>query len=1306
MQSLAPGSCISGRFVIESLAGQGGMGFIFRARDLHTAADVALKVLSPGSTPSLLSARFDRECQVLSLLRHPAIVSYIAHGEVQPGQPYLVMEWLDGESLAQRISRQPLSLSELGCLAERIASALAVAHQHGIVHRDIKPSNIFLRDGRLEQATLIDFGIAQGVASGLGGPAWRTLTQRGAVIGSPSYMAPEQVRGQGEVTPSADIFSLGCVLFECMVGQPPFVAENTTALLAKILFDDPPPLSQVLAAIPEPLEALLLRMLAKDPAARPADAQALLGALGALGPLQGGPAQRLAPRETALTAEEQRLVSVVVMIRRSQTAAASSEGEQRIFELQQELGVWGAQAERLADGTFFVTLMQQRGGTPTDQAERAARCALLLHRSFPDAAVALATGRNQIGRRLRAGETAEPAARLLSAVLAPRDPARPGILCDEVTAGLLETNFDLSPLSTGVFVLRGERSADDAAPLLLGKALPFLGRDVELAALEATLALCIEQPLARAVLVSAPPGFGKSRLRRELLRRVGQRPDPVTVLLGRADLMSAGSPYLALTRALRRLCHVSDGAMEQARFQRRIGRHIPESDRQRVVEFLGELCEIPSPAEQSARLRAARTDPRIMSTQVSQAWVDFLWAETAHRPVLLVIEDLHWGDALTASLVSAALRALVDRPFMVLALARPEVEQILPRLWKDHGLQHIRLGGLSRRACEQLAREALGADTPASVLRRIADQADGNALCLEESIRATAEGRGDEPPAAVMAMLQARFLRLGADTRRVLRAASVLGESFWRGAVARLLGQEEQLDLLDRELRQLTQAELIERQPASRFPNEPEYHFRHALMREAAYGLLTDEDRRLGHCIAGRYLEAQGERDARVIAEHFHQGGELISAIHHYLHAAERALAGSDLDQALALAERGVTCGAGGERLGSLRAVQTAAHFWRDEWSAGMRAGREALELLPVGIADWWRIAAVMMPMSSLTGELALFVDLTEKLTTVEPTPDARADALRAGSYVVIMRSLLGHKQEAHRFVRYTERIAARLDENEAAARGLLHFAQTVYLRTFERDVWANWQVARDGALLSERAGDWRSFLFIKAFWGIGLCELGNFPAAERVLDENLQLALRMQEPLLITHASVMREQLLLTSGFSIEVSKLTSAQPAVQQGMNPLLRGQALGNLAYAYLLSQQIERAEDVARRSMDSLRHTPAYWLFVATTLIKSLLLQERAAEACAVADEGLALIEQLGCAGWAEVPFRFAAMLSFQALGNETRARRELFATAREITLRAEHIPEPQARQRYLHDIPEHAQTLRLAQALSSFEKSST
>lgn len=1294
MWSLAPSSCVAGRFVIETLAGQGGMGMVFRARDLRTEGLVALKVLPIGSSPLQDTERFMRECQTLALLRHPGIVSYIAHGEVQPGQPFLVMEWLDGESLAQRLSRQSLGLSEVLGLGTRIASALAVAHDRGIVHRDIKPSNIFLRGGSLEDATLIDFGIARTIT---GSP--RPLTQSGAVLGSPNYLSPEQVRGQGELTPSADIFSLGCVLYECIAGHPPFVAENTTALLAKLLFDEATALSQLFTSIPPTFDALILRMLAKEPGARPSDAAALLRELAELGSLRGELALRPLVREPILTAEEQRMVCVLVMVQPG-AAPSSLEGETRNLRLKEELAAWGAQAEQLSDGTFFVTLTQQPGGTPTDQAERAARCALLLLAACPAAVVAMATGRNQVGQRLRAGETAERAVRLLSAVLASGAEAAPGrILTDEVTAGLLETNFELRPLSTGVFVLRGERDADSIMPLLLGKPLPFLGRDLELSSLQATLGACIEQPVARPVLVTAPPGAGKSRLRREFLRHVSTRPEPVTVLIGRTDLMSAGSPYLPLTRALRRLCHIKDGgdaAREQEKLDQRIGRYLPEAHRHRVIEFLGELCGIPAGREQSAKLRAARNDPKIMSAQLSQAWVDFLWAETTHHPVLLVLEDLHWGDAMTASLVDTALRELSECPFMVLALARPEVEELLPRLWKDRSLHHIRLGGLSKRVCETLARETLGPETSAATLKRIAEQAGGNALCLEESIRAVAEGRGEEPPAAVLAMLQARFLRLSVDTRRVLRAASIFGETFWRGGIAQLLGLDAQLDLLDRELKQLFHAELIERQAESRFPKEPEYRFRHGLMRDAAYSLLTEDDRTLGHRLAARFLEGQGERDALVLAEHYHQGGESGSAIRHYLRAAERALAGSDLLLALRLAEQGVRCGATGAELGSLRAVQLAAHFWRDGWSDSLPVGREALQLLTIGSADWCKAAAVMLPISSLTGELALFGAITEQLATVEPQDDARPECLRASSYVVVMYSLLGHQQAAQRFLRFTERIGAVLDQKDAAAQGFFRFAQTIYLRSFERDVWANWSVAREGSLLSEQAGDFRNVLFIKAFWGIGLCELGDYEGAATVLGENLALAHKLQEPLLITHASVMREQLLLTTT-TPELGKLASEQQAVQQGMNPLLRGQAMGNLARAHILAHNYPEAEQVARRSMATLQHTPLYWLSVATTLIESLLLQQRAAEACTVAAEGLVLIERLGCAGYAEVAFRLAATLAYEAAADRERARVELARTLQEIKLRADHIPAAEGRQRFLHDIPEHAHAAELARS---------
>ena len=205
--------------------------------------------------------------------------------------------------------------------------------------------------------------------------------------------------------------------------------------------------------------------------------------------------------------------------------------------------------------------------------------------------------------------------------------------------------------------------------------------------LDFTLSASIEDQQARVVLVMAPPGVGKSRLRHEFLRRLERRAEPVQVILGLGDPLSAGASVSLLGQALRRWCAISEGnnlEMRRTRLYQRVTAHLPEAEAQDTVEFLGELCAIPFPDEYSPRLRAARSDPRLMSAQLGPALVAFLRAECAHQPVLLVLEDLHWSDALTVRLIEESLRELADQPFMVLALARPEVKEVFPGLWSRH----------------------------------------------------------------------------------------------------------------------------------------------------------------------------------------------------------------------------------------------------------------------------------------------------------------------------------------------------------------------------------------------------------------------------------------------------------------------------------------------------------------------------------------------------------------------------------------------------------------------------------------------
>src|SRR5262249_6055397 len=171
--------------------------------------------------------------------------------------------------------------------------------------------------------------------------------------------------------------------------------------------------------------------------------------------------------------------------------------------------------------------------------------------------------------------------------------------------------------------------------------------------------------------------------------------------------------------------------------------------------------------------------------QVRGAWEEWVVAECRGGPVLLVLDDLHWGDLPTVKFVEAALRETRELPFMVLALARPEVHGSFPGLWAERGVQEVRLGGLGRKASERLVRAAI-ADADEATVAGVVDRAGGNALFLEELIRAVAEHRSELPP-TVLAMVAARLEELDPEARRALRAASVFGEVFWRSGVAALL---------------------------------------------------------------------------------------------------------------------------------------------------------------------------------------------------------------------------------------------------------------------------------------------------------------------------------------------------------------------------------------------------------------------------------------------------------------------------------------------------------------------------------------
>ncbi len=861
------GTLVAGRFEVHRLAGAGGMGTVYRATDQLTGRPVALKVALPE-----LAARFRREARLLEAVQHPLIVQHIAHGTSDDGALWLAMEWLDGVTLDARLQEGPLPVADALLVAHQIAEALAAVHALGITHRDLKPSNVLLRDGRVDGVVLLDFGVARAAAS------TTLVTEASSLVGSLGYVAPEQARGDAEVDARADIFALGVLLFESIAGQRPFAADDPLAEMCRILLEEAPRLADRRPEVPPSLDELVARLLAKDPAARPEGGRAAAAALAemrallARSPGEGGDG---AP--ASVTGDERRLISVVLVdVGAADPEPASDRGVERVVSDVAE--AFGGERVRLAGGTRMVLLSSQadeaftgRGGSGPmvafDLAARAAQCALAMKARLPGRPVALATGRAQVGERLPAGDVIDRAVARLRE-------AGDDVCIDEVTAGLAAPRFEV--IGDGPsFLLKGERDGTEPDRTLLGRVTAFVGRDRELAMLRGLFEQSADEPVARAALVLGEAGIGKTRLRCELVRVVREVDARASVYVARGDPIGAGAPFGMLGEIVLAAAGCLPGEAIEARrgkIREHVARAVPAADARRIAWFLGEIAGTPLD-DPDPELDLARGDAVLLGEQARRAVLDWLAARCGEGPVVVVLEDMHWSDHASVSVLDEALQALSDRPLLVLGFARHSVMETFPGLWVPRGVQHIKLGALSPRAAERLVRSVFGDELARSEAARLVEHADGHPFFLEELMRARAEGRGDLPP-TVVALMHTRIEALPAEARRTLRAASLFGGSFWPEGVRQLLGAGTSAESLDRWLKSLLSEELVARRGVSRYPGHEELTFRHALVRDAAYGMLTDGDRAAGHRAAARWLRSVGETDERVLAEHVERSDE------------------------------------------------------------------------------------------------------------------------------------------------------------------------------------------------------------------------------------------------------------------------------------------------------------------------------------------------------------------------------------------------------------------------------------------------
>ncbi|HSD90427.1 MAG TPA: serine/threonine-protein kinase [Kofleriaceae bacterium] len=327
---------VVGKYKILQKIGEGGMGSVYAAEHTILGSPAAIKVLLPQWTSdAVVVDRFFHEARAASAIRHAGIVDVFDYGRLDNEQAWIAMELLRGETLTQLFMRNggPLDPAVVQQIGAQILGALDAAHVVGVVHRDLKPDNVFLvRDPGLPggiRVKLLDFGIAKLGADRFGN---KRKTGGGTILGTPTYMAPEQCKAGGEIDARADLYALGCILFELLVGGPPFNAPGGGEVMAMHIYEPPPRLSRFQPQLPAELDALIARLLVKNPADRiPSAAYALaelervsllplaaqimlIGADGGRAPTYGPVTEYLPPPESHDAARIPRWIPVAVLV--------------------------------------------------------------------------------------------------------------------------------------------------------------------------------------------------------------------------------------------------------------------------------------------------------------------------------------------------------------------------------------------------------------------------------------------------------------------------------------------------------------------------------------------------------------------------------------------------------------------------------------------------------------------------------------------------------------------------------------------------------------------------------------------------------------------------------------------------------------------------------------------------------------------------------------------------------------------------------------------------------------------------------
>lgn len=657
--------------------------------------------------------------------------------------------------------------------------------------------------------------------------------------------------------------------------------------------------------------------------------------------------------------------------------------------------------------------------------------------------------------------------------------------------------------------------------------------------------------------------------------------------------------------------------------------------------------------------------------------------------MLLVIEDLQWSDPTSAELVASAFRKASGHTLFLLALARPEVHDVLPQFARDVSAEEVRLGGLVRRAAERLVRAALGDRVDDRVVARIVELSDGNAFYLEELVRWVAEGRGTEPgsarqlPESVVAMAQVRLLRLDEEARRALRVGSVLDGAFGPEDLAPMLGLGDG-GPLGGLLERLARDEVLTEIDGGRFT------FRHALLRAAAYATLTETDRLRAHALAGALLVARGEPDPLVVARHFEIAGDGPRAITWLVRAAREALDVGSVDDVQSLVARAVAAGAEGEELGLCCSLEAFAHGRRGEWTLAVPAATRALELLPRGSSAWFRTAGALVFAESNAGKLEATVGILSAVLGLSEVPEPSPAYGRTVGVLVSALVFAGQVDIAAQLLAGLERAAS------TVARGSLPLfdvyaatARSVFALSGKNDLEAALvESARAFAGLDHVADSMATILACTAR-GRALIDVGRYDEAEAVVERARAEAARTGSTYMGEWAETIGASGRVLAG---DTRDLRARLAPIVSGPSPVLSALSRLSLALIALDEGSLDEASlevDLAARAFAP----PFVQSIVCAHRARIALARGDAARALAEASEGIGLRAHAGGVlvdlSW----LRYAKARALLDLGREDEADAALRDALAHLdaTMRA---LDPEDRARFTR-VPPNALTLALA-----------